>query len=102
MITFFKTNKPHRYLWLAQLDNERLTKAGGLKIEYNDVAYQAKSDMTITTDYASEYSDLSTLYEEDTFIGHPEYAMVYRIIHCWMELILMRQAHMKIWALFLM
>lgn len=74
VITFYKTNKPFRYLWLAQLDNERLTKADGLRIEYNDTAYQAKQDMTINTSVLDPRSDLSTLYEEESFISHPEYA----------------------------
>ena len=39
LITFKSTNKPHRYLWLAQLKNVRLTDSDGLQIIYNDVAY---------------------------------------------------------------
>lgn len=74
VITFKSTNKPHRHLWLAQLDNYRLTGADGLKIIYNDVAYGAKSNMTVQTDYADNVSDLDPLFLDDSFSVHPQWA----------------------------
>lgn len=77
VLTFRSTNKPHRHLWLALLDNALLTGAEGLKIYYNDTAYGAKDNMTITTEDESEISDHVPLFYDDGFPTYPKWAYCY-------------------------
>lgn len=73
VITFNSTNKPYRYLFLSMLKNERLTKAGGLKIVYDDIALGAKEDSMITGADKDYYVSLENLKRDD--IGFPNYAL---------------------------
>ncbi len=77
VLTFRSTNKPFRHLWLAMLDNALLTGADGLKIFYNDTAYQAKDHMTITTEDESEISDHAPLFDDAGFPTYPKWAYCY-------------------------
>lgn len=72
VITFLKTSRPYRYIWLSALRNRRLENAGGLKIVYDDIALGAKEDSTAETQDKDYYVDLENLKEEIEF---PDYAM---------------------------
>lgn len=72
IITFLKTNRPHRYLWIAALRNQRMIDAGGLKIVYDDIALGAKENAGITATERDYYVDLQDLKRDITF---PDYAL---------------------------
>lgn len=72
VITFLKTSRPYRYLWLAAVKNQKLTDAGGLKIVYEDVALGAKADAEAASDDKDYYVELENLKEELEF---PDYAL---------------------------
>ena len=80
VVTFYSTNKPYRYLWLAQCENTRLSDGQGLRIVYADVAYGGKDNTTITTNGALTGSTLSNLLLERGVnmpyysIGFPAYS----------------------------
>lgn len=73
VITFNSTNKPFRYLFLSMLKNERLTKAGGLKIVYDDIALGAKEESSITSNDIDYYVSLDNLKQDNT--QYPNYAL---------------------------
>lgn len=72
VITFFATNRPYRYLWLAGLKNRKLEDAGGLKIVYDDIALGAKEDSAAASTDLDYYVNLENLKEE---VEYPDYAM---------------------------
>lgn len=72
IITFLKTSKPYRYLWLSLLKNQRMTDAGGLKIVYDDIALGAKEDSTAASEDKDYYVDMENLKAEVEF---PDYAL---------------------------
>lgn len=72
VITFLKTSKPYRYLWLSVLKNQRMTDAGGLKIVYDDIALGAKENCTAASDDKDYYVDMENLKSEIEF---PDYAL---------------------------
>ena len=71
-LTFLATSRPYRYLWLALLQNQKLSDAGGLKIVYEDIALGAKENSTATAEDKDYYVDMENLKEVTEF---PEYAL---------------------------
>lgn len=71
-ITFRRTSKPYRYMWIAFLRNQRLTDAGGLKIVYDDIALGAREDATAETDDKRYYVDMENL---KAAVEYPGYGM---------------------------
>lgn len=71
-ITFNKTSKPYRYIWLAGLKNIRLSDAGGLKVVYEDIALGAKESTNISSDDKDYFVNLENLKQD---IEYPAYAM---------------------------
>lgn len=72
VITFLKSSRPYRYLWLAVIKNQRMTDAGGLKIVYDDIALGAAENSTAETPDKDYYVDLQDLKEGVKF---PDYAL---------------------------
>ena len=72
VITFLKSSRPYRYLWLAVIKNQRMTDAGGLKIVYDDIALGATENNTAETLDKDYYVDLQDLKEGVEF---PDYAL---------------------------
>lgn len=72
VLTFLATSRPYRYLWLALLQNQKLSDAGGLKIFYEDIALGAKENSTVATNDKDYYVDLENLKETIEF---PDYAL---------------------------
>lgn len=71
-ITFLKSSRPYRYLWLAVIKNQRMTDAGGLKIVYDDIALGAAENNTAETPDKDYYVNLQDLKEGVEF---PDYAL---------------------------
>lgn len=68
-VLFRKTNKPFRYLFIAQFDNYTLSKAEGLKIIYNDIAVGSKDIVNPSSTDKKDYSNLDLLKNESNIIG---------------------------------
>ena len=71
-IEFLQTSKPHRYIWLSAIRNQRMSNAGGLKIVYDDIALGAKEDSSISSTDKKEFVVLENLKE---VVEYPNYAM---------------------------
>lgn len=71
-ITFLRTSRPYRYLWVSVLKNQRMTDAGGLKIVYDDIALGAKEDSAASAEDKDYFVDLQDLKREIEF---PDYAL---------------------------
>lgn len=74
-VSFLKTSKPYRYLWISELLNRKMTDAGGLKIVYDDIALGASEDSTASADDKETYVDMQDLVEG---VEYPNYAMCLR------------------------
>jgi hypothetical protein len=72
VITFLRTSRAYRYLWLSVLKNQRMTDAGGLKIVYDDIALGAKEDCSAMANDKDYYVDMEQLKEDVEF---PDYAL---------------------------
>lgn len=70
-VSFLKTSKPYRYLWISELQNKKMTDAGGLRIVYDDIALGASEDSTASVDDKETYVDMKDLVEGVDF---PDYA----------------------------
>lgn len=60
-ITFLRTSKPYRRVFVSYLEAYRLLQGAGLVIDYYDIAYGAKEKSAVTTDDAAAYADPSML-----------------------------------------
>lgn len=65
-VTFKKTSKPYRYLFISLFDNYALAKTEGLKIIYDDVAVGSKDIVVPSSSDKSIFCDLDLLKDEST------------------------------------
>lgn len=71
VLTFLKTSRPYRYLWVSLLNNQKMDDAGGLKIVYDDIALGAKEDSLAESKDKDYYVDMKNL---NGTVEFPRYA----------------------------
>lgn len=77
VITFKKTSRPYRHIWLSRITNYRLTDAGGLKITYGDIALGAKENAEYTANDGGRINDLRKKYSfPDIALSYPGYSLL--------------------------
>lgn len=69
-VTFNKTNKPKRYLFISLFDNYALTKTEGLKIIYNDIAVGSMDIVSPSSTDKVSYCDLELLKDESIIFSN--------------------------------
>lgn len=77
VITFKKTSRPYRHIWLSRITNYRLTDAGGLKITYGDIALGAKENAEYTASDGGKLDDLRKKHSfPDIALNYPGYSLL--------------------------
>lgn len=71
-ISFLETNKPHRYLWLSYIQNQRMSDAGGLKIVYDDIALGAREDSIAASNDKRPFVQMENF---KSAVEYPDYGM---------------------------